>query len=218
MTDEKHVAVYFRGCRCNQDHEYQFQTLKWWMERVRKVPSRMYVDGSAESGMDRPGWAKLEADLEAGKVRMIAVWRLDHLGRTASGLTALFERLRAADVGFVSLKESLNLSTPQGRKMADAIASVAFYEKEVRSERVRAGQAIARAKGKKWGGRKPGTRIKVSEAKERTIRNMKAEGEPIARIARTVEVSRQTVYRVLARQDSTEIDRSNPSSDRGASE
>ena len=66
-------------------------------------------------------------------------------------------------------------------------------------ERVRAGQAIARANGKKWGGRKPGTRIKVTEAKERIIRQMKAKGEPIAEIARTVEVSRQTVYEVLAR-------------------
>jgi len=111
-------------------------------------------------------------------------------------------------------RNRLDLSTPEGRLMADVVGSVALYENEVRSERVRAGQAIARAKGKKWGGRKPGTRIKVTEAKERMIRNMKAEGEPIAEIARTVEVSRQTVYTVLSRQDSAEIDRSNPGPDR----
>ena len=63
------------------------------------------------------------------------------------------------------------------------------------------GQAVARAKGKKWGGRKVGTRIKVTEAKEKIIRQMKREGRPITEIARTVEVSRQTIYAVLARKE-----------------
>ena len=56
-------------------------------------------------------------------------------------------------------------------------------------------------RGKKWGGRKPGTRIKVTEAKERIIRQMKDEEQPITEIARTVEVSRQSIYTVLARQE-----------------
>jgi len=217
MSDEKRVAVYLRESRRKQDHRGQFQDLKQWMD-LQKEPFRGYKDSSTKTGTNRPGWDKVEADLEAGRISKIVVWRLDRLGRTAYELTALFERLRAADVGLLSLKESLDLSTPEGRLMTDVVASVALYENEVRSERVRAGQAIARAKGKKWGGRKPGTRIKVTAAKERTIRNMKAEGEPIAKIARTVGVSRQSVYTVLARQDSAEADRSNPASDRGASE
>ena len=77
-------------------------------------------------------------------------------------------------MNLVSLKDGLDLSTPAGRLMANVLASVAAYEIEVRGERFRAGQAVARAAGKKWGGRTPGTRIKLTEAKEEVIRDLKA--------------------------------------------
>lgn len=83
------------------------------------------------------------------------------------------------------------------RMMANMLASVAQYETELRTERVLAGQAVARAAGKKWGGRQPGTRVRVTEEKERTIRSMRKAGESIAAIARTVELSRPTIYAVL---------------------
>lgn len=97
--------------------------------------------------MNRPGWKRLEADMIAGKVSKVVVWRLDRLGRTASGLTALFEDLRRRNVGFESLRDKVDLSTPAGRLMANVLASVAVYENEVRSERIIAGQAVARANG-----------------------------------------------------------------------
>jgi len=194
----KHVAVYVRVSSRKQDHRSQTPDLKRWVE-AQKYPVRWYSDTMTGKTMDRPGWSKLEADLQAGKVSKVVVWRLDRLGRTASGLTSLFETLQAAHVGLVSVKDSLDLSTAAGRLMANVLASVAAYENEVRGERVRAGQAVARANGKKWGGRKPGTRIKVTEAKERTILRMKADGEPITAIAEAVGVSRPTVYAVLRR-------------------
>ena len=200
MATQKQVAVYVRVSSRKQDHRSQMPDLKRWVASQEK-PVKWYRDSRPGKSMDRPGWAKLEADLQAGKISKIVVWRLDRLGRTASGLTALFERLQAAKVGLVSIKDSLNLSTAAGRLMANVLASVASYESEVRGERVRAGQAVARAAGKRWGGRKPGTRIKVTKEKERIIRQMRAEGRPIAEIARTVEVSRQTIYTVLARQN-----------------
>jgi len=148
--------------------------------------------------MDRPGWKRLEADMRAGKVSRVVVWRLDRLGRTARGLTALFEELQARSVGLVSLREGLDLSTPAGRLMAHVLASVAQYETEVRGERVRAGQQAARAAGKRWGGSKKGRRVKVTPLQEHTIRDLKERGESIAAIARTVGLSRPTVYSVLS--------------------
>ncbi len=201
MASQKQVAIYVRVSSRKQDLRSQLPDLERWAA-IQDRPVQWYRDKQSGKTMDRPGWAKLEADLQAGKVSKIVVWRLDRLGRTASGLTALFERLQGSRVGLVSIKDSLDLSTPAGRLMANVLASVAAYEVEVRGERVRAGQAVARAAGKTWGGRKPGTRIKVSEAKEQVILRMKADGRPVAEIARTVEVSRQTVYSVLARQAS----------------
>jgi len=100
-------------------------------------------------------------------------------------------------VGLISIKDGLDLGTPAGRLMANVIASVAAYEVEVRSERVLAGQAVARAKGKTWGGMPKGTRIKVTPEQEAIIRRLKGEGEKVARIARATGLSRPTIYSVL---------------------
>jgi len=81
--------------------------------------------------------------------------------------------------------------------MANVLASVAQFETEVRAERILAGQAAARAKGKVWGGGKPGRRVRLSEEKEAAILQLKREGKPIAEIARVVGLSRPTIYKAL---------------------
>ncbi len=193
----KHVAVYIRVSSKNQDTRSQEPDLKKWAD-AQDEPVQWYKDRFTGKTMDRPGWNKLEADLRAGRVSRVVVWRLDRLGRTARGLTALFADLQTRSVGLVSLREGLDLSTPAGRLMAHVLASVAQYETEVRGERVRAGQEAARAQGKRWGGSKPGRRVKVSDLQAETIRSLKEGGAPIAAIARTVGLSRPTVYSVLA--------------------
>ena len=82
--------------------------------------------------------------------------------------------------------------------MAHVLASVAQYETELRGERVRAGQQAAKAAGKVWGGSVAGRRWKITDLQVRTIRELKAKGEPIAAIARTVGLSRPSIYLVLA--------------------
>jgi len=67
----------------------------------------------------------------------------------------------------------------------------------VRAERIIAGQAAARAKGKVWGGGKPGRRVRLSKEKEQAIRQLHRERKPIAEIARVVGLSRPTVYKAL---------------------
>jgi DNA invertase Pin-like site-specific DNA recombinase len=146
--------------------------------------------------MNRPGFKKLMDEIRDGDT--LIVWRLDRLGRTAKGLTALFDELRHRKINLVSLKDGLDLSTAAGRLMANVLASVAAYETEVRSERVQAGLDAAKANGKKLG-RKPGihTAIKVTEEHRRIALQMKDERKPVAVIARTLNLSRQTVYSVL---------------------
>ena len=136
-------------------------------------------------------------DLRAGKVERIVVWRLDRLGRTTRGLCQLFDELSERKVDLVSMKDGFSLASPAGRLHARILASVAEYETEVRAERVAAGQAVAKKKGKKWGGTKPGWRWKVTDDQVTAIREMKAAGKKIAHIARVTGLCRPTVYRVL---------------------
>ena len=151
--------------------------------------------------MERPGLERLLADVRTGKVGKVCVWRLDRLGRTAKGLLTLLDELQSLGVGFVSLREGFDLATPAGRLMAGVLASVAAYETEVRKERQLAGIAKAKAEGKCWGGRRAGTRVKLTEEKEALIRQLHAENKPVAAIARLVHLTRRTVYRALRRRE-----------------
>lgn len=147
--------------------------------------------------MRRPGMNKLLDTLRAGKLERIVVWRLDRLGRTTRGLCQLFDELRERHVDLVSLKDGFSLESPAGRLHARILASVAEYETEVRHERVVAGQAVARRKGKKWGGSSKGWRWKVSDDQVAAIHEMRAAKKSIAHIARVTGLSRPTIYRVL---------------------
>jgi len=135
--------------------------------------------------------------IQSGKVAKVVVWRLDRLGRTAKGLTALFEELAQKRVNLMSLRDGIDLHTAAGRLMANVLASVAQYETEVRAERVRAGQHFARKNGVTWGGSKKGWRWKVTDDQAAAVSEMKKAGKKIVQIARVTGLSRLTIYRLL---------------------
>ena len=134
----------------------------------------------------------------ARRSRRVVVWRLDRLGRTAAGLTKLFVDLQSRKVGLISLKDGIDLSTPAGRMLANMLASVAQFETEIRAERVRAGQQAAKAAGKSIGGRKAGTRVRLTAEKERAAKRLHKSGTSVSEIARTLQLSRPTIYRAIS--------------------
>ena len=192
----KHIGIYCRVSTKNQDTRSQEPELTRWAN-AQDEPIVWHRDKFTGRTMDRPGWQKLMRQIETGQVSKVVVWRLDRLGRTARGLTALFEQLTDAGVGLVSLKDGLDLTTPAGRLMANVLASVAQFETEVRAERILAGQDAARAAGKRWGGWQKGKRRTVTDEQINVIHAMRADGERITAIARATGLSRPTVYSVL---------------------
>ena len=158
-----------------------------------------YKDRFTGTTMDRPGLERLLADVRAGKIKKVIVWRLDRLGRTAKGLLTLLDELQTLGIGFVSLREGFDLGTPAGRLMAGVLASVAAYETEVRKERQLAGIAKAKSEGKEWGGRKIGTRVRLTVEKETLIKQLRIERKSVASIARLVGLTRKTVYKAIRR-------------------
>lgn len=193
----KHIAIYARVSKARgQDILSQESDLKRWSEG-QDGEVRWYSDKFTGKTMERPGFAKLIREVEAGRVSTIVVWRLDRLGRTAKGLTALFEDLAERKINLVSIRDGLDLTTPAGRLMANVLASVAAYETEVRAERILAGQEAARAAGKTWGGSEPGRRLKVTPEQDELVRRLKAEGQKITAIAKATGLSRPTIYSLL---------------------
>src|SRR3954462_539300 len=108
----KQIAAYVRVSKARgQDCASQEPDLRRWAE-AHDAPVTWFRDKSTGTTMDRPGFTKLMRAVHAGEVGTIAVWRLDRLGRSAKGLTALFDEIQARKVNLVSLKDGLDLSTP----------------------------------------------------------------------------------------------------------
>lgn len=192
----RHIAIYGRVSSKRQDLASQMPDLEKWAA-AQSEPVKFYKDKFTGKSMDRPGWQKLQAAVDRGEVSKVVCWRLDRLGRTAKGLTALFSDLTEKKIPLVSLKDGIDLSTASGRMLANVLASVAQFETELRAERVLAGQAAARAAGKSIGGRKAGTRVRLTVEKERAVRRLYKTGTSVSEIARTLQLSRPTIYKVI---------------------
>src|SRR5262245_60210555 len=101
----KKIGVYVRVSSKQQDKRSQEPDLQRWVQN-QECDVHWYRDKFTGKTMQRPGMEKLLADMRVGKIDTVLVWRLDRLGRTAKGLTALFEELRELGVNLVSLKDS----------------------------------------------------------------------------------------------------------------
>jgi DNA invertase Pin-like site-specific DNA recombinase len=125
---------------------------------------------------------------------MLVIWKLDRLGRNTKHLIEIAEDLAQRGIGLKTLTGfDLDTSTPHGRLMLQMSAALAEYERDLIQERIHAGIAAARARGRK-GGRKP----KLSAEQQQLAQEMARGGIPITTIAQTLQVSRHTVYSALA--------------------
>lgn len=197
------IGIYERVSSGKQDLASQHGELDVWA-KGQTEPLRWYSDKFTGKTLNRPGLDNLLRDMRAGKIKTVVVWRMDRLGRTASGLTALFDELITRQVNFISLRDGVNLSTPAGRLMANVLASIAAFETEVRAERIAAGLARKRERVEAgedtWnkGGRPKGTPAKLTREVKAAVRRELAEGKSKAAVARAFGLSRPTVYACLA--------------------
>ena len=125
------------------------------------------------------------------EIDVVLVWRLDRWGRSVTDLLATLQELEHLGVGFVSLTEALDLTTPAGRAMAGLLAVFAAFEREVLGERVRAGLAHARQNGKRLG--RPATATMHTDR----VRKLRRSGLSKSEIARRLNIGRTSVRRIL---------------------
>ena len=155
---------------------------------------KIFADTISGSTSTRPELDKLLAHLRAGDV--VVVWKLDRLGRSLRHLIDLVVKFQESEVDFVSLSDSIDTTTAQGRLIFNIFASFAEFERELISERTKAGLQAAREKGR-VGGRKPGL---TDEAKTKAWAafHLYKQGElTVSDILRQLNVSRATFYRYL---------------------
>ena len=141
----------------------------------------VYEDAGLSGGtLERPGLQRLLADIDAGLVDQIVVYKVDRLTRSLSDFAKLVERLEAAGAVFVSVTQSFNTATSMGRLTLHMLLSFAQFEREVTAERIRDKVAASKRKGLWMGGRVPlgyekdGRTLRINEAEAETVRTLYA--------------------------------------------
>jgi len=173
------------------------QTLPLQMQAMRQyVQARQWevtvaVEEVSSGAVSCPKREQLLKKARRRELDVILVWRLDRWGRSLADLITSLQELNALGVGFVSLTEALDMTTPTGRAMAGLLAVFAEFERDILRERVKAGIAQARQQGKPHG--RPAT---VAPQKE-TIQKLHAQGMSKAQIARELRIGRTSVRRLL---------------------
>src|ERR1700728_309938 len=136
--------------------------------------------------------ATLIAAARRREIDVVLVWRLDRWGRSVADLVSTLQELQHLAVGFVSLTEALDLTTPAGRAMAGLLSVFAEFEREILRERVRAGLAHARQNGQRLG------RPLTAGLHADQVRKLYRAGTSKSEIARRLEIGRTSVRRILA--------------------
>ena len=174
------------------------QTLPMQLRALRDYTARrgwtvtMQVKEVGSGAKQRQMREKLIDAARRREIDVVLVWRLDRWGRSVTDLLATLQELEHLGVGFVSLTEALDLTTPAGRAMAALLAVFAEFEREVLRERVRAGLAHARQNGKRLG--RPLTAALHADQ----VRKLRRAGLSKSEISRRLNIGRTSVRRILS--------------------
>jgi putative DNA-invertase from lambdoid prophage Rac len=185
------VALYARVSTHDQ------QTLPMQLKAMRvyakkrgwKIKTEIQEIGSGAK--TRPKREELLRQARRRDIDAIVVWRLDRWGRSVSDLIGTVRELVDTGVGFVSLTEALDFTTSAGKAMAGMLAVFAEFERDILRERVKAGIAHSREKGKPHG--RPAT----ASLKSAEVKRLKRQGLNNSEISRRLGIGRTSVIRAL---------------------
>jgi DNA invertase Pin-like site-specific DNA recombinase len=176
---------YIRVSTTAQDHSAQREALLG----AGIQPEHVYEDKISGVRTKRPGLDALLAYAREGDT--ITVLRLDRLGRSLAHIVTTINELQERGIVVRSLTEGIDMSTAGGRAMAHMFMLMAQYERDLLRERLQEARTSHEAKGGKWG--RPTV---LSDDKIKDARRMWSAGVSVGSIAKTLKMSRTTVYRV----------------------
>ncbi len=153
---------------------------------------KVFTETASGAKADRPVLEDVLGYLRPGD--MLVVWRLDRLGRSLQHLIEVVTLLAGWGIGFRSLTEQIDTTTPGGKLVFHVFGALAEFERDLIRERTRAGLAAARARGR-LGGRPKALDTPAKVAMAQALYADKRHG--IADICKTLGISRATLYRYV---------------------
>ncbi len=190
MTNPKRIALYARVSdpRDGRQHpELQLGELREYAAQRKWTVLCEYIDHISGAKDSRPQLNRMMTDARRRKFDLVLVWKLDRLGRSLRHLVNTLAEFEALGIGLVSMRESLDPTTPMGKAMFGMIGVMAEFERGLISERVTAGMRHAKSKGIHVG--RP--RVQVDAA---AIKAMRESGRGWREIAAELHVSVGTIF------------------------
>jgi len=195
MTKDRRIALYARVSTDGQTTDNQLRELRAAAARQGWDVTVEFVDHGISGTKGRRERAQFNALLNGVARRefdMVAAWSVDRLGRSLQDLVAFLADLQSKKIDLYLHQQALDTSTPSGKAMFGMLGVFAEFERSMIQERVRAGLARARAKGKRLG------RPPCDADIEAKVRELAAEGMGKGRIARTLGIGVSVTQRILA--------------------
>jgi DNA invertase Pin-like site-specific DNA recombinase len=176
----------------------QDQTLNLQLDALDRAGcERVFTDTASGAKAARPGLDDALSHLRSGDT--LVVWKLDRLGRSLRHLIDTIQALSERGVGFKSLQESIDTTTPGGKLVFHVFGALAEFERDLVRERTNAGLRAARARGRKGGRPKALTERQRRQA----ITLLKDRANSVSDICKTLKISRSTLYRYASGNDTS---------------
>ena len=173
-----------------QDQKLELQTTE-----LQKYGCEKIFKEKKSAVKERTELDKMIGQLRAGD--QVVVWKLDRLGRSLRHLVNLINQFKELGVQFISLNDNIDTTTTQGRLMFNLFATFAEFERELISERTKAGLVAARARGRK-GGRKPGLSKEGKQKAWNALHMLRTQKDmSVQDIQRELKISKGTYYRYI---------------------
>jgi len=192
------VVMYARVSTQNhgQDPEVQLREMRGYLKlRGFRIVGEYVDHGVSGTKKNRPELDRLMQDAAKHRFDAVCVWKLDRFGRSLRHLVNALAQLEESGVSFISQRDNLDLTTSAGRLMFNVIGAMAEFERDIISERVKAGLRNAKAKGTQLGH----PCGKVNPRFITRVRKLYAQEPSYRKIAAKVSVSHQTIATIVKR-------------------
>jgi DNA invertase Pin-like site-specific DNA recombinase len=178
-------ACYLRVSTKGQSLEPQRQQIKRWLAlQGIHQPPREYTDTVSGADPRKPALKRLIEQCAKGGIKTVVVVAFDRIGRSTFQVLDTVGKLNAAGVEFVSLREQIDTRGPTGQLVLTVMAAIAQFEREMISERTKAGLKAAKAKGTHVG--RP--RLRWSDSSDETLKWMIEDGMTVTAIAKSQSI------------------------------
>ena len=188
----KSVAIYARVSTDKQKVDLQLDELREYIKRSGWTLYHEFIDqGFTGKNISRPAFKEMMDQARQKKFTTLLVWKLDRLSRSLKDLINTLDELGSLGIDFVSYDNKIDTSTPTGKLVFQVIGAVAEFERDIISERVKAGLNSARRKGKRLG-RPPLAPYTLEKAK-----SLREEGLSYRKIGERLGISEGVIRKYL---------------------